>query len=227
MDANYRFGHVEVTCEGYDYPDDPYILAGSCGLEYYVNYDNTKPYHGQQKHQHGQQGIGKGWVLVLGAGIVVYAIYKTCIVGGSRGNVGGADGRSRSNDDFPDDHGRRPPPPGFRPNYFGSGSGTDDSCGRNTFSGSSSTSSAPAGGGFWTGAATGGLLGYMFGARNNTGAGMGYGTGYNAGPGSTGGGWFGGGGTRTPSDSGWRDPQPSTSSGFTRSTSGFGGTRRR
>jgi hypothetical protein len=23
-----------VLCEGYDYPDDPYILAGSCGLEY-------------------------------------------------------------------------------------------------------------------------------------------------------------------------------------------------
>ena len=44
MDVNYRFGHVQVVCEGYDsfivlkvgydYPDDPYILAGSCGLEY-------------------------------------------------------------------------------------------------------------------------------------------------------------------------------------------------
>ena len=27
-------GSVNVICEGYDYPDDPYILAGSCGLEY-------------------------------------------------------------------------------------------------------------------------------------------------------------------------------------------------
>merc|ERR1712107_882303 len=34
MDNGLRFGQVEVVCEGYDYPDDPYILAGSCGLEY-------------------------------------------------------------------------------------------------------------------------------------------------------------------------------------------------
>ena len=31
---DYRLGSVTVACEGYDYPDDPYILAGSCGLEY-------------------------------------------------------------------------------------------------------------------------------------------------------------------------------------------------
>ena len=30
----YKLGRVEVTCEGYDYPDDPYVLVGSCGLEY-------------------------------------------------------------------------------------------------------------------------------------------------------------------------------------------------
>merc|ERR1712004_509460 len=34
MDNGLRFGQVEVVCEGYDHPDDPYILAGSCGLEY-------------------------------------------------------------------------------------------------------------------------------------------------------------------------------------------------
>lgn len=28
------FGAVDVSCEGYAYPDDPYILDGSCGLEY-------------------------------------------------------------------------------------------------------------------------------------------------------------------------------------------------
>jgi hypothetical protein len=31
---DYRLGSVTVACEGYDYPDDPYVLAGSCGLEY-------------------------------------------------------------------------------------------------------------------------------------------------------------------------------------------------
>jgi hypothetical protein len=29
----FRLGQTTVSCEGYDYPDDPYILAGSCGVE--------------------------------------------------------------------------------------------------------------------------------------------------------------------------------------------------
>ena len=34
LDNAIRFGETVVVCEGYDYPDDPYILAGSCGVEY-------------------------------------------------------------------------------------------------------------------------------------------------------------------------------------------------
>ncbi|XP_018615222.2 store-operated calcium entry-associated regulatory factor [Scleropages formosus] len=34
MDNTYRFGRIEVSCEGFNHPDDPYILKGSCGLEY-------------------------------------------------------------------------------------------------------------------------------------------------------------------------------------------------
>lgn len=34
LDDGYDLGRIEVVCEGYDYPDDPYILTGSCGLEY-------------------------------------------------------------------------------------------------------------------------------------------------------------------------------------------------
>ena len=32
MDKRYKFGRITVSCEGYDYPDDPYILHGSCGV---------------------------------------------------------------------------------------------------------------------------------------------------------------------------------------------------
>ena len=32
MDSQYKFGEITVSCEGYDYPDDPYILKGSCGV---------------------------------------------------------------------------------------------------------------------------------------------------------------------------------------------------
>ncbi len=34
LDENVKFGVMNVQCEGYDYPGDPNILAGSCGLEY-------------------------------------------------------------------------------------------------------------------------------------------------------------------------------------------------
>ena len=32
MDYDYRFGKLQVSCEGYDSPDDPYVLRGSCGV---------------------------------------------------------------------------------------------------------------------------------------------------------------------------------------------------
>ncbi|KAA8494744.1 Store-operated calcium entry-associated regulatory factor [Porphyridium purpureum] len=32
------FGQVVVSCEGYSYRDDEYVLVGSCGLEYELNY---------------------------------------------------------------------------------------------------------------------------------------------------------------------------------------------
>ncbi len=38
MEGDFRFGSVEVVCEGFDYPDDPYILKGSCGMEYTLDY---------------------------------------------------------------------------------------------------------------------------------------------------------------------------------------------
>ena len=37
MDNAYRFGTVEVSCEGYDYPEDPYIYRGSCGVCRFIN----------------------------------------------------------------------------------------------------------------------------------------------------------------------------------------------
>ena len=36
-----KLSHVEVSCEGYDYPDDPYILVGSCGLIYKLQYKDS------------------------------------------------------------------------------------------------------------------------------------------------------------------------------------------
>jgi len=61
MPAGYSFGRISVSCEGYDYPDDPYVLRGSCGLEYELRYDSsaagaspntrpTSPYDPSRQH---------------------------------------------------------------------------------------------------------------------------------------------------------------------------------
>lgn len=34
LPPEFKLGSTEVICEGYDSPDDPYILKGSCGVEY-------------------------------------------------------------------------------------------------------------------------------------------------------------------------------------------------
>lgn len=41
-----RFGRIEVSCEGYDHPDDPYILHNSCALEYELD---AEPQQQQQR----------------------------------------------------------------------------------------------------------------------------------------------------------------------------------
>ncbi|XP_041945962.1 store-operated calcium entry-associated regulatory factor [Alosa sapidissima] len=54
MDNTYRFGRIEVSCEGFNQPDDPYILSGSCGLEYTLELTEE----GRSRHSH--QGWGGG-----------------------------------------------------------------------------------------------------------------------------------------------------------------------
>lgn len=34
LPPEFKLGSTDVVCEGYDSPDDPYILKGSCGVEY-------------------------------------------------------------------------------------------------------------------------------------------------------------------------------------------------
>lgn len=47
-----KFNHVEVICEGYDYPEDDYILLGSCGLEFTLDYTDPRDYHEKSYFKH-------------------------------------------------------------------------------------------------------------------------------------------------------------------------------
>lgn len=206
MPANYKFGRIEVSCEGYDYPEDDYILAGSCGLEYTI--DEISPssrssssYYSENKYDHLSDTKTGSWFPVLMMAAFIFIIYWTCLRSDQPASA------SRSTGDFYDSPGwgsgaSAPPPPGFRSDYCS----PDSSCGQSRGSNSSSSS----GPGFLSGIAAGGLLGYLFGSGGSRSySRQRYGNDY----------WD------TPSTSGFSsssfsDPGPSTSTAF-------GGTRRR
>jgi len=239
MEGSVKFGKVEVVCEGFDYPEDDYILAGSCGLEYSL--ELTK--EGRQQNSYSGGGWGGGYsggyqksnygygdnssqwsglgdlILICVVGIVIYALYKTCIDSNSLGDRQYSSTDSDYPGGTPGAGGWSNPGTGFgsAPGFGGAGNGYDANCG-----GGARRRGTGAGGlgGFWTGAATGGLMGYMFGNRNNGyGGNRGYRTGYG------GGGAWGGGGGGWGASSGGGGAAPASSG--TRSASGYGGTRRR
>ncbi|KAM6469530.1 store-operated calcium entry-associated regulatory factor isoform 2-T2 [Liasis olivaceus] len=117
LDTSYHFGKIEVSCEGYDYPDDPFILKGSCGLEYTLELTKegqhkastlAGTYYSAISHSF---GLGFGVILVILFVVFVFGIYKLFL----------CDNRPQYN--FPnvhsgayEQHYQSPPPPGFKTN---------------------------------------------------------------------------------------------------------------
>ncbi|XP_053395306.1 store-operated calcium entry-associated regulatory factor-like [Mercenaria mercenaria] len=265
MDNSYRFGKLQVTCEGYDYPEDPYILRGSCGLEYtidlteeglerkksggqhqyYGGHHHSDDYHDRSNYQYSYSKKASSvmqdlFYLGVIAGII-YIIYKTCI---ATPNIS-SDAPPPYDAQDPHRQPSAPPPPyGFRNEYMpGTGGGSCSSGAGYTGGQTFTPPGTNTGGGFWSGAFTGGLMGYLLGNRNNgtyTGyqrphtswwGGRNWGTGWGSGWGSgVGSGWGSSWGSNT-----YTTGTSSRGSGFssaprssgTRTASGFGGTSRR
>uniref|UniRef100_A0A671UZM9 Store-operated calcium entry-associated regulatory factor n=1 Tax=Sparus aurata TaxID=8175 RepID=A0A671UZM9_SPAAU len=151
MDNKYRFGRIEVSCEGYSNPDDAYILKGSCGLEYTLELTEegrrrTQDSRGlgdfassffsgfsgkkHQHHQHHQSsypsgGEDSGGLLVVAVLLLLaYGIYKL-FLSGSMAQQGQDDGQAGYPRDNHYGSNAGPPPPGFKPDYTGSYSGAN------------------------------------------------------------------------------------------------------
>lgn len=60
MDNEYRFGRLEVSCEGYSHPADTYVLKGSCGLEYTLELTSggQRRTQGSRSSHNGFKGFG-------------------------------------------------------------------------------------------------------------------------------------------------------------------------
>ncbi|KAI5630475.1 store-operated calcium entry-associated regulatory factor isoform X1, partial [Silurus asotus] len=251
MDNWYRFGKVEVSCEGYNNPGDSYILRGSCGLEYALELTaegrqnrGGSPFSGSWFSKEKQkQGSGEGLgdlnsLVIVGAILLLgFAVYKLFLCDLNRGSNGdgfrgnqGPGGATNGN--------MGPPPPGFKseytdppPAYDYSDSYSDPraaGCGGGGFGGVGGGLGGLGGGLGGLGGGLGGLGGGV-GGRNRGGNGFWSGMG-------TGGllGYLFGSQRRVPHVSPFTPPHYNSSSGSSsnsssgsRTASGFGGTKRR
>ncbi|KAI0480295.1 hypothetical protein GGR56DRAFT_264440 [Xylariaceae sp. FL0804] len=190
-----KLGSTDVACEGYASRDDPYVLRGSCAVEYRLVLTEA----GERRfpdiaHNHGGGGSGSGSGSDLGAwlfGALFVAVCLWILYGAwtsaqaNRGRGGGAAPRRPRNNWGGGGGGG----PGFGGGgggggFFGAGPGDDDDDPPPPYPGQKTTSSSSyrqsrQGGqaqnqgwrpGFWTGAATGAAAGYFAGNRpsNNT-----------------------------------------------------------
>lgn len=135
LPEEFRLGSTDVICEGYDYPEDPYILKGSCGVEYrLVLTDKGQAKYGKGKGgswgsdddtDQGPKTMGGHvvtalfWLLFVGVAVwMVYSAFSGWAqhpVGGRVGNGrpgwGGGGGGGGPNDPYDG-----PPPPYYPSN---------------------------------------------------------------------------------------------------------------
>lgn len=233
LPSTMRMGRVEVSCEGYDYKDDPYVLKGSCALEYRLLPTGLGRDDPWRVDGYGRGGLGERvaeglfkliFFGVLGA-IVISFVRSIRGNNGAGGNSGGGGRGGGGGGWWPGGGGgfNNPPPP-----YTPTPKPDPDSS-------SASNSWRP---GFWTGLGLGGLAASAAASarrrqQQQQGGGfyqppqMGYlddSYGFGAGPSRFGG---GGRGVRRGWDGDDRGFGGSSGSGGFRESTGFGGTRNR
>ncbi|KAI1854519.1 hypothetical protein JX265_007613 [Neoarthrinium moseri] len=233
-----KLGATDVVCEGYASPDDPYVLKGSCGVEYrlILTDEGERRYPeiangggwgwggGGKKKQKPAAGSGSGagetdWsgvlFMIVFVAVLAWIVYGACVAAGGNGpNRRPATRRPRNGGGTG----------GWGPGGGGGGGGPwgdDDPPPPYPGSGSKPSSSSrqqegwrP---GFWSGAASGAAAGYFAGQRGSRQQPrqQDYGSGWGGG---SSGGW--GGSSAGSSSSG-------SSSGARHESTGFGGTSRR
>ncbi|EXJ92530.1 hypothetical protein A1O3_01082 [Capronia epimyces CBS 606.96] len=234
LPEEFKLGSTEVTCEGYESSEDPYVLKGSCGVQYrlLLTDKGEEKYATRSHFNFGDYSKGNAaekyagylfmalFLLVLF--IILRSLYNawrndTATRRGPRrrgnGFFGGGGAGGGDDDDPPPPYDPRPPQPkkatwgsGSRPNYPGR-------------MGAYEQGWRP---GFWTGTAAGAAAGYLAGRGGRTRTEP---TPPTMPPTSRG--WFGQGGTTAgPSSPSTRSSSSSYSSSRHEST-GFGGTSRR
>lgn len=171
LPSEFKLGSTDVICEGYRHADDPWVLKGSCGVEYRLLLtDEGERRFGQTfaerwsspYYYHSSIWDVLGDVLFWSVfGVVAFVIARKFLqlwfghgrngwlngIGGGWPWGGGGGGGGGGDDD------PRGPPPPYTPHAPG-------------YQPKSWFSSSSSGPGFWTGALTGATAGYLFGQRS-------------------------------------------------------------
>jgi len=158
LPINYKFGRLEVSCEGYDYSDDDYILGGSCGLEYTIEekLKTSDSYYSSFRNLSNDVNDGASSMMT----IIVFVGIAVALYFYLRRNKRPEPASDQSSFNA---NPSAPPPYGFRTDYNSSDG---------AYTGAGKSTSGSSGPGFFSGMATGGFLGYLFGSnRGNTGYG--------------------------------------------------------
>ena len=239
LPEEFKLGGTDVSCEGYASSDDPYVLKGSCGVDYRLLLTDK----GEAKFGSGRRGsnpfddagegggstVAKLIFFVIFGGVLLTIIFKMLQAcqrnpprlggGNARPPWHGGGGGNDGGDDPPppyDSHAFNQP---RKPKSYGTSS-------RTSTAGSSRTADQQPNQGWrpgaWTAAAAGAGLGYAFGRNQNR-------TQTQPRPQAQrpGGGFFGGGGGTTAGPSNTRSSSSSSFSSTRYESTGFGGTSRR
>ncbi|TFK20293.1 DUF1183-domain-containing protein [Coprinopsis marcescibilis] len=171
-----RFGKVDVSCEGWARPGDPYVLKGSCALTYRLAQIPDALRNGNTDHPVGVPAKGERWIClsqtdvatiifwvlwIFVLAIILIAVLESCFrrrtpsTTASNRPGGGPEPGAGSRWWFP---GGRP---GYNPGY--------DSPPPYSKYGNASEATGAQGWrpGFWSGAAMGGLANHLWNNRNN------------------------------------------------------------
>ena len=73
LPVEFKLGSTDVSCEGYDSPEDPYVLKGSCGVSYRL----VLTEEGERKYGHRVDDDGRSGSSSTGEKLVFWAFF-TC-----------------------------------------------------------------------------------------------------------------------------------------------------
>jgi len=151
-----RFGRVEVSCEGWSRAGDPFVLKGSCSLEYHLVQVPGSLRNSDSDNQFGDKSFDVAstiftviWLAFVA--LIAYSFLRSCLRG-PENRVGGRP-----------DPGR---PGNLGPGFFPGGL-NDDSPQPPPYSKSAPPANEGWRPGFWTGAVLGGLGTHFFNNRQN------------------------------------------------------------